>query len=148
MKPLIAAVLPGLLLLQPAAADPAQPVMTAGELQQLCLASDTTSKNVCRVYILGVTQGMALGLEIADGKGPLKRPCVPATLSGESLAESVKARMARRPSVAWAISVPMASRFAGERFDRYCWCSASARSRNVAAVASFARTSLAWVTFC
>ena len=84
-----------MLLLQPAAADPAQPVMTAGELQQLCLASDTTSKNVCRVYILGVTQGMALGLEIADRKSTLGRPCVPATVSGDSLAESVKARIDR-----------------------------------------------------
>ena len=30
--------------------------MTAGDLQQLCLGSDTTSKNVCRIYILGVVQ--------------------------------------------------------------------------------------------
>ena len=95
MKPLVSVVLPAMLLLQPAAADPAQPVMTAGELQQLCLASDTTSKNVCRVYILGVTQGMALGLDIADRKSTLGRPCVPATVSGDSLAESVKARIDR-----------------------------------------------------
>ena len=95
MKPLMTLVLLGTLLLQPAAADPAQPVMTAGELQQLCVASDTTSKNVCRVYILGVTQGMALGLDIADGKSTLGRPCVPAALSGDSLAESVKARIDR-----------------------------------------------------
>lgn len=94
MKPLVTVVLLGTLL-QPAAADPAQPVMTAGELQQLCVASDTTSKNVCRVYILGVTQGMALGLDIADGKSTLSRPCVPTTLSGDSLAESVKARIDR-----------------------------------------------------
>lgn len=95
MKPLAIVILLGMLPLQPAAADPAQPVMTAGELQQLCLASDTTSKNVCRVYILGVTQGMALGLDIADGKSALGRPCVPASLSGDSLAESVKARIDR-----------------------------------------------------
>ncbi len=95
MKPLATIVLLAIPLLRPAAADPAQPVMTAGELQQLCLASDTTSKNVCRVYILGVTQGMALGLDIADGKSTLGRPCVPASLSGDSLAESVKARIDR-----------------------------------------------------
>ncbi len=95
MKPLISIALVSALLLQPAAADPAQPVMTAGELQQRCLASDTTSKNVCRVYILGVTQGMALGLDIADGKSTLGRPCVPATVSGDSLAESVKVRIDR-----------------------------------------------------
>ena len=95
MKSLAMSVLLGVLLVQSASSDPSQPVMTAGELQQLCVASDTTSKNVCRVYILGVTQGLALGLEITDGKGTLKRPCVPATLSGESLAESVKARLER-----------------------------------------------------
>ena len=57
--------------------------------------SDTTSKNVCRVYILGETQGMAMGLDIADGKGSLSRPCIPGSVSGDSLAESVKARIER-----------------------------------------------------
>jgi hypothetical protein len=38
---------------------------------------------------------MAIGLDIADGKDALKRPCVPGTLSGESLAESVKAKIDR-----------------------------------------------------
>jgi hypothetical protein len=95
MKSLVPFSLLGALLMQPASSEPSQPVMTAGELQQLCLASDTTSKNVCRVYILGVTQGMAIGLDIADGNGSLSRPCVPSTLSGESLAESVKARIDR-----------------------------------------------------
>jgi Rap1a immunity proteins len=95
MKSAIAMIVLGTTLAQATPADPAQPVMTAGELQQLCLASDTTSKNVCRVYILGVTQGLAIGLEIADGKGTLSRPCVPSSLSGESLADSVKARIDR-----------------------------------------------------
>jgi Rap1a immunity proteins len=95
MKSRVALVLLAMVLVQPAWSDPSQPVMTAGELQQLCLASDTTSKNVCRVYILGVTQGMALGLDIADGKDSLDRPCVPGTVSGDSLAESVKARIER-----------------------------------------------------
>jgi hypothetical protein len=95
MKTPVAFVFLGTLLMQPASSDPSQPVMTAGELQQVCLASDTTSRNVCRVYILGVTQGMAIGLDIADGKGAGSRPCVPAALSGESLAESVKARIDR-----------------------------------------------------
>lgn len=95
MKSTIAMILLGTVLAQATAADPVQPVMTAGELQQLCLASDTTSRNVCRVYILGVTQGLAIGLDIADGKGGLNRPCVPSSLSGESLADSVKARIDR-----------------------------------------------------
>jgi hypothetical protein len=95
MKSRIAFVLLAMFLVQTAWSDPSQPVMTAGELQQLCLASDTTSKNVCRVYILGVTQGMAMGLDIADGKGSLSRPCIPGSVSGDSLAESVKARIER-----------------------------------------------------
>jgi Rap1a immunity proteins len=95
MKTAVALVILAAFVMQPASADPSEPVMTAGELQQLCLATDTTSKNVCRVYILGITQGMAIGLEIADGKGSVSRPCVPSTLSGESLADSVKARFDR-----------------------------------------------------
>jgi hypothetical protein len=95
MKSVAAFFLLGAFSMPPASSDPSEPVMTAGELQQLCLASDTTSKNVCRVYILGVTQGMAIALDIADGKSSLKRPCVPGTLSAESLAESVKARIDR-----------------------------------------------------
>jgi hypothetical protein len=82
-------------LAQPASSEPSQPVMTAAELQQLCQASDTTSKNVCRIYILGITQGLAIGLDIADGKGSVSRSCVPANLSGESLAEAVKGRIDR-----------------------------------------------------
>jgi hypothetical protein len=42
-----------------------------------------------------VTQGLAIGLDIADGKGTLSRPCVPSSLSGESLADAVKARIDR-----------------------------------------------------
>lgn len=95
MKIPVALILMGGLLARPAASDPAQPVMTAGDLQQLCVATDTTSRNVCRVYILGVTQGIAFGLDIADGKSSLNRPCMPGTLSGESLADSVKARIDR-----------------------------------------------------
>ena len=95
MKTPVALILLGAFLAQPVSSEPTQPVMTAGDLQQLCTATDTTSRNVCRVYILGITQGIALGLDIADGKSSLKRPCMPGTLSGESLAESVKARIDR-----------------------------------------------------
>lgn len=74
-------------------AGPSEPVLTAGDLRQLCTASDTTSKNVCRVYILGVTQGISIGLNIADGKASSRRPCIPDLLSGESLSESVKTKL-------------------------------------------------------
>jgi hypothetical protein len=71
-------------------------VMTAGDLQQLCAGSDHVSKNVCRVYILGVTQGITLGMNIADGKARGSRPCVPGDTSGESLEQSVTAKLNQR----------------------------------------------------
>jgi hypothetical protein len=70
-----------------------QQVMTAGDLQQLCAGTDHVSVNVCRVYILGVTQGITLGMNIADGKTRGGRPCVPADTSGEALEESLKAKL-------------------------------------------------------
>jgi hypothetical protein len=65
--------------------------ITAGDLQQLCRGSDTTSKNVCRVFIVGVVQGIQLGLEIADRHGT--RVCVPSTLSAEGLESAVKTQL-------------------------------------------------------
>lgn len=81
------------LMARTAVAGPSEPVLTAGDLGQLCSASDTTSKNVCRVYILGVTQGISIGLNIADGKASSRRPCIPDQLSGEALADSVKTKI-------------------------------------------------------
>ena len=82
-----------LLLSGPAAAGPETAVITAGDLQQLCLGTDTTSRNVCRVYILGVTQGITLGMNIAAGKMKGGRPCIPEALSGDALESSVKSRL-------------------------------------------------------
>jgi hypothetical protein len=73
------------------AAEPADAAMTAGDLQQLCMGDDHVSINVCRVFILGVTQGIAVGLGIADAKAA--RPCVPKDTSAEALEETVKARL-------------------------------------------------------
>ncbi len=82
-----------LFLSAPAASDAESPVITAGDLQQLCHDSDTTSKNVCRVYILGVTQGITLGMDIAAGKMKGGRPCIPAALSGDALELTVKSKL-------------------------------------------------------
>ncbi|GAC1663810.1 MAG: hypothetical protein PVS2B3_17230 [Steroidobacteraceae bacterium] len=71
----------------------AEPVMRAGDLQQLCAGTDHVSVNVCRVYILGVTEGMSLGMSIAAGKPPAGRPCVPKDISGEALERAVKNRL-------------------------------------------------------
>src|ERR1700685_2682343 len=59
------------------AASSAEQVMSAGDLQQLCAGTDHVSVNVCRVYILGVTEGITLGMNIAAGKTAGSRPCVP-----------------------------------------------------------------------
>lgn len=83
-----------LFLPAPASSQAASPVITAADLQQLCLGSDTTSKNVCRVYILGVTQGITVGMNIAAGKMKGGQPCIPAALSGDALEQAVKSKLA------------------------------------------------------
>lgn len=65
--------------------------MTAGDLKELCSGSDHVSRNVCRIYILGVTEGIAQGVSIASGKGP--KPCIPEGVSAERLEQTVKARL-------------------------------------------------------
>jgi hypothetical protein len=71
-----------------------QPAMTAGDLEQLCTGTDHVSRNACRIYILGVTQGIAIGMRIGEGKTGNHRPCVPATISAEALEETVKKKLA------------------------------------------------------
>ena len=66
--------------------------MTAGDLKELCAGSDHVSRNVCRTYILGVTEGIAQGLSIAGGKGT--KPCIPNGVSAEQLEETVKSHLA------------------------------------------------------
>ena len=70
-----------------------EPAMTAGDLQQLCLGTDHVSVNACRIYILGVTQGIEVGLGIADGKIGGGRPCVPADTSAEALQSTIKKKL-------------------------------------------------------
>jgi hypothetical protein len=65
--------------------------MTAGDLKELCAGSDHVSRNVCRIYILGVTEGIAQGLSIAGGKG--SRACIPEGVSAEQLEATVKTRL-------------------------------------------------------
>jgi hypothetical protein len=75
-----------------AAAEPA-PAMTTEDLQQLCSGEDHVSKNACRIYILGVTQGIAVGVQLSGGKGTKGTPCVPAGTSAEALERTIKARL-------------------------------------------------------
>jgi hypothetical protein len=71
--------------------------MTAGDLKELCAGSDHVSRNVCRIYILGVTEGIAQGLGIAAGKG--SKPCIPEGVSAEQLEETVKSRLGKELSL-------------------------------------------------
>lgn len=90
-----------------------QPAMTAGDLQQLCLGSDHVSRNACRIYILGVTQGVEVGLAIADGKLQGGRPCVPADISAETLESTLKSSLAQSLAASAANRNRDAARFIG-----------------------------------
>ncbi len=61
--------------------------VSAADLQQLCRGSDTTSRNACRLYILGVTQGIEVGLNMRA-----HRPCLPA-ISADELQQSIKSKL-------------------------------------------------------
>ncbi|HEX4388184.1 MAG TPA: Rap1a/Tai family immunity protein [Steroidobacteraceae bacterium] len=91
---LVAWAIAALLLSNFAAAADEDNAITAGDLQQLCRGTDTTSKNVCRVFIVGVVQGIRLGLSIADQHGA--RACVPGTMSAEGLESAVKTQLDER----------------------------------------------------
>src|SRR6516225_4343813 len=78
-------------------AHAAEAAMTAGDLKELCAGSDNVSRNVCRIYILGVTEGIAQGLGIAGGKG--SKPCIPEGVSAEQLEETVKSRLGKELSL-------------------------------------------------
>jgi Rap1a immunity proteins len=71
---------------------PAANTVNAGDLAEFCVGSDHVSQNVCRIYILGVTQGVVLGL--GAGRGAPARLCVPADITAEILEQAVKARLA------------------------------------------------------
>lgn len=68
--------------------------MTASDLAQLCSGTDHVSVNACRIYILGVTQGIAVGLRMAGGGVGTRRPCVPRGIAAEELEATVKKRLA------------------------------------------------------
>jgi Rap1a immunity proteins len=79
-----------------------EPAMTAQDLQQLCTGEDHVSKNACRIYILGVTQGIAVGARLAGGHATAGPPCIPPGTSAEELEATVKSRLegdlAKRPA--------------------------------------------------
>ena len=67
--------------------------MTAGDLQEICIGSNAESKAACRFYLLGVTQGISMGMSIADGKTDARRPCIPENLSASAIELAVKMKL-------------------------------------------------------
>lgn len=67
--------------------------MTAGDLQEICIGSGADSKAACRFYLLGVMQGISMGMSIADGKTQGGRPCFPDDLSGSAMELAVKMKL-------------------------------------------------------
>ena len=92
--------------------------MTAGDLKELCAGSDHVSRNVCRIYILGVTEGISQGLSIAAGKGT--KACIPEGVSAERLEKSIKSRLdedlARSPARGTADAASFLSAALAEAF--------------------------------
>jgi hypothetical protein len=75
----------------------------------VCAGTDHVSENACRIYILGVTQGVRVGISLAQHGGA--RPCVPAGMSAEELQNFVKTRLTQRLAAAPADRSLDASRF-------------------------------------
>jgi Rap1a immunity proteins len=67
--------------------------MTAGDLQEICIGSSAESKAACQFYLLGIAQGISMGMLIADGKTDGGRPCIPESLSASGIELAVKIKM-------------------------------------------------------
>ena len=67
--------------------------MTAGDLQQICSSQDSEADISCRLYILGIAEGITIGMSMADGKVVTGRPCIPDTISDSKLETLVKAQL-------------------------------------------------------
>ncbi len=93
MKTVIALFLCALVFVPSVRAADSGGAMTGGDLQDICIASNADSKTSCRFYILGITQGVSLGMNIADGKTKGGRPCIPDDTSGSALELAVKMKL-------------------------------------------------------
>ena len=67
--------------------------MTARDLKEICIGASAESKAACRFYLLGITQGISLGMSIADGKTQGGRPCIPENLSSSAIELTIKMKM-------------------------------------------------------
>jgi hypothetical protein len=105
----------------------AEPAMTAGDLQQLCAGTDHVSVNACRIYILGVTQGITVGMNMAGGKVRAAHPCVPPGVSAEELEQKIKAKLDQRLSASPADQSLDAAGFIGTVLTDTFRCPKAAR---------------------
>jgi hypothetical protein len=65
--------------------------LSIGNLQKVCTATDSEAKAACSAFILGVSQGIALGMAIADGKTVFNgRLCIPARTKTATIEMLVK----------------------------------------------------------
>jgi len=83
-KTLIAVVLATLTIGTPARGAE---IMTVGDLQEFCTASDDGSKSACRFFIFGVAQGLCLA---AGTLGDKTHYCIPDDLSAAAMELAVK----------------------------------------------------------
>lgn len=67
--------------------------MTAGDLQQICSGQDPGADAPCRFYILGILQGITIGMGMADGQVTGGRPCIPDDIQDSKLEIVVKAKL-------------------------------------------------------
>lgn len=66
--------------------------LTAGELQQICSSQKLDVDAPCRFYIMGIVQGITIGIGMADGRAGGK-PCIPDNLPISKLETVVKAQL-------------------------------------------------------
>lgn len=67
--------------------------LNGSDLQAICSDSSADSKAACRFYILGITQGIELGMGIADGETQGGRPCIPDNIPSSTLELLVKMKL-------------------------------------------------------
>ena len=78
---------------QPRQASAEAKAMTAEDLREICVGASAESKASCRFYLLGITQGISMGMAIADGKTQGGRPCLPDDLSSSAIELTVKMKL-------------------------------------------------------
>ena len=84
--------------LTPVTSAEPEPAMTAEDLQQLCTGEDHVSRNACRIYILGVTQGIVVGVRMAGGSSA-GTPCVPPGTSADATVVKVELTVMRATTI-------------------------------------------------